>query len=448
VIKLSTLAVAACALLLSVPAAADGAATSPSEAHFRLSNGLDVLIEENHREPHVAVVVAYDVGARDEPEGYASLAHLVEHLTYRRSRHLKDYAGLELLGRAGVQTMNGETRDDRTLYYAVVPSKALPLALFLESERMGFTLEAFDEASFDHEREVVRAEAQSKAVGHRINSLILTALYGADHPYFKPASPVQDLDELRLRDAQWFFQHGYRPDNAHLILVGDITLGAGRALAERYFGGLVNPALPLAPRRPLAPARASGVRVTYRSHDYTSLVVAAYRAPSYGSRAHLAAELLLRALGTLVTSELVDHERLALFLKVELNDTAIDSQFLFETSPRQGVSLESLETALGQVLAKLTPERLASVLHQARSALLEHEWMTLEDPLARARAHVEALAFDGRPYDAEQRIHTLLGLTEADLTPLLASFSRPLVVVDTLHDGSVGNAGVVEVTTP
>jgi zinc protease len=446
--KVLALGVAVCALSLAAHAAAEAGAASPPEAHFRLANGLDVLIEENHREPRVAVLVSYDVGSRDEPEGYSSLAHLVEHLTYRRSRHLKDYAGLELLGRAGVQTMNGETHDDRTLYYAVVPSKALPLALYLESERMGFTLESFDEASFAHEREVIRAEVQSKAPELRLRALILTALYGAAHPYTRNPDALRNLNDLGLRDAQSFFQRGYRPDNAHLVVVGDVTLDAGRALVERYFGALANPVAPRDSRVPVAPARALGVHVTYRSHSYASVFVAAYRAPFYGSRAHLAAELLERALRTLLTAVLVDQQRLALYLKFELADRDDDSQFVVEATPRQGVSYERLEDALQATLARVTPERLASVLREARSGLLEQEWMRLEDPLARAHAHVEALAFDGRPYAADERIHRLLGLTEADLAPLLESFSRPLAVVELVHDGGVGDAGVVEVSNP
>src|SRR5689334_23000977 len=81
-------------------------ATSPPVEHFKLPNGLEVVIEENHREPHVAVLVSYDIGTRDEPDGYSSLAHLVEHLTFRRSRHLEDYRSFELLERAGCERIN------------------------------------------------------------------------------------------------------------------------------------------------------------------------------------------------------------------------------------------------------------------------------------------------------------------------------------------------------
>jgi len=436
-------------LCLGGHASATPAATSPPQAHFRLANGLDVLIEEDHREPHVAVLVSYDVGTRDEPKGYASLAHLVEHLTFRRSRHLHDYAGIELLERAGAENMNGETHADRTLYYAVVPSKALPLALWIESERMGFTLEAFDQSTFDHERSVIRAEVDSKQNEYtRFGSHFLNALYGERHPYAEPLYPAQDLDDLTLKNAEWFFQHGYRPDNAHLVIVGDVGIADARTLAERYFGGLVNPAAPRGPRPPLAPARTTGAHLTYLTPARVSFFFVAYPAPRYGSQAHVAARLLVQALNALLAPVLVDQRRLALFLNIELNDDALDSQFLLRAAPREGVTLAELDAAVRSALAQVTREQIAGVFHEVRAQLLEHEWMMLENPLERARAHVESLAFDGRPYDSAAEIRALLALTDADLVPVLHHFAKPLLVAEMQHDPGVGSIGGAHLSQP
>jgi len=424
-------------------------ATSPPQAHFRLANGLEVVVEENHREPHVAVLVSYDIGTRDEPLGYGSLAHLVEHLTFRRSRHLEDYRALELLERAGCERMNGETYDDRTLYYAVVPSKALALALWIESERMGFTLETFDQKAVDHERDVLRAEIGIKHdARRRLLAHVATALYGAKHPYAGQVDPERDLDDLTLRDTQFFFQSGYRPDNAHLVIVGDVTLADGRALAERYFGGLANPATARAARRTLTPARAHGTRLVYRSREFTSFLLTAYRAPANGTRAHVAAELLAYALQFILKPKLVDQQRVALGMHVGLEDTGVDSHFVIRMVPRAGVGFEELETALRVTLAGVTEERLRDALREARAGLVEEGWVMLENPLARARAHVEALAFEGHPSDPDARIKALMGLTVTDLMPLLASFKDPLVVAEMLHDRDVGPAGGVEVFEP
>ncbi|HEX5102010.1 MAG TPA: pitrilysin family protein [Polyangiaceae bacterium] len=424
-------------------------ATSPPVDHFKLPNGLDVVIEENHREPHVAVLVSYDIGTRDEPDGYSSLAHLVEHLTFRRSRHLPDYRSFELLERAGCERMNGETHDDRTLYYAVVPSKALPLALWIESERMGFTLEAFDEKAIEHERDVLRAELGLRQSGHRrLMGLVATALYGEQHPYGDHGDPSRDLDDLTLRDTQYFFQRGYRPDNAHLVIVGDVSLADGHALAERYFAGLANPATPRPVRRTVTPASAHGTRIVYRSREYSSLLLTDYRAPPRGTPAYLAARLLTYALRFILKPKLVDQQRVALALDVDLDNTAIDSHFVFQMIPRAGVGFEELESALRATLAHITVENLRDALREARAGLVEHEWLTMEHPLARARAHVDSLAYEGHPSNPRERIQALGELTVADLAPLLATFANPLVIAEKLHDRYVGPSGSVEVFEP
>lgn len=445
---MKAVALAACvgAATLTQHALAEPTATSPAQAHFRLSNGLDVLIEENHREPHVAVLVSYDIGSRDEPEGLASLAHLVEHLTFRRSRHLGDYGGLEQLGRAGAEAVNGETHDDRTLYYEVVPSKALPLALWIESERMGFTLEAFDDAAVAHERDVIRAELQSNQTGrNRLLTHVVNTLYGAGHPYSQPGGPEQGLDDIRLGEAQWFFQRGYRPDNAHLVIVGDVTLADGRELVTRYFGGLKNPAVPLAPRPLPAPARWSEQQLVYRTREVDSFFFAAYRVPPRDAPSHLAAELLEPALRLLLTPVLVEQRRVARFLKVGLVETAVDSQLVLQIVPRQGITPAELERTVRAALEGVTPERVAEILPEARALLLEREWAILEAPLARARMHVEALAFGGLLRDAEARIAAVRKLSEADVAPLLPSLRVPLLVGKLVHDPDVGRAGALEV---
>ena len=424
-------------------------ATTPPIEHFKLANGLEVVIEENHREPHVAVLVSYDIGTRDEPDGYSSLAHLVEHLTFRRSRHLEDYRSFELLERAGCEGMNGETYDDRTLYYEVVPSKSLPLALWIESERMGFTLETFDEKALEHERDVLRAEIGTRHHGHsRLMAHVATALYGAHHPYARGGDPGRDLDDLALRDTQYFFQRGYRPDNAHLVIVGDVTLADGHALAERYFGDLANPATQRPVRQPLTPASAHGTRIVYRSNEYGSLLVTDYRAPARGAREYWAGRLLAYALRFILKTKLVDQQRVALSFHVDLDDTAIDSHFVFQLLPRAGVGFEELESALRVTLAHVTQEELRAALREARAGLIEHEWLAMEHPLSRARAHVEALAHDGHPSNPEERILALGKLTVADLTPLLRTFGNPLVIAEKLHDRYVGPAGAVEVFEP
>src|SRR5262245_61200048 len=124
----------------------------------RLANGLRVVIERDPRQPLVAVVVAYDVGQRDDPRGYRELAHLVEHLTFRGTRHLADGEMARRLDAAGA-VWNAYTSADQTAYETLLPARHLPLALWLESERMGFAADAFAASTLEVEREVVRRES-------------------------------------------------------------------------------------------------------------------------------------------------------------------------------------------------------------------------------------------------------------------------------------------------
>ncbi|HEY3494595.1 MAG TPA: insulinase family protein, partial [Polyangiaceae bacterium] len=223
-----TLACALAGLLVASPASADTG--TESIQRFRLKNGLDVVLQTDTRSAAVAVIMAYDTGMRDEPSGYDQLAHVVEHMTYEGSRHLEANRAIQLLELAGMQEHNGTTSLDGTSYHSLLPAHALPLVLWIESERMAFTLERFDERALSHQRDVVRNELRPRLGPENTFRLhFLRGLYGKDHPYAKSVDPLPDLDAIGIDDARWFFQQGYRPSNAHLVVVGDIDPGRARA---------------------------------------------------------------------------------------------------------------------------------------------------------------------------------------------------------------------------
>lgn len=225
---------------------------------YQLDNGLRVVLQRDARQPRVAGVVAYGVGSRDDPAGYRGLAHLVEHMTFRGSRHLKDgeaFGTLEALG----AHVNAVTAPDHTFYYASVPAHHLPRLLWVESERMAFTLEAMDDKTFEIEREVVINEWRQRryGVGGRIDEFIAHASLPEGHPYRHVSDYEQDLSRMRFDDVRGFYQRHYRPDNAVLVLVGNFELEAARALIERYFGP-VRALPPEHPRRPAPAVRLGG----------------------------------------------------------------------------------------------------------------------------------------------------------------------------------------------
>jgi zinc protease len=209
-------------------------------ARHTLDNGLDVLVHEDHNCPIVAVNVWYHVGSKNEKPGRTGLAHLFEHLMFEGSRH-HDKGYFQPLQEAG-GTLNGSTNADRTNYWEVVPTNALELALWMESDRMGYLLPALTEAKFQNQRDVVlnerRQNYENRPYGLAGMSLV-ASLYAPEHPYhWLTIGAAEDLRAATLDDARRFFQTYYRPRNASLALAGDVDTEHALALATRYFGEL------------------------------------------------------------------------------------------------------------------------------------------------------------------------------------------------------------------
>ncbi len=207
---------------------------------YTLDNGLDVILHEDHALPVAAVNVWYHVGSQNEEPNRTGFAHLFEHIMFRGSEHHpRDYfLPLQELG----ANINGSTTVDRTNYYENVPSDYLALALWLESDRMGFLLQALDENGFAVEREVVKNERR-QSYENRPYGLasqeIRRALFPPDHPYhWQTIGSQADLDAASIEDVKAFFRRFYVPNNASLAIAGDIDLDETRRLVQTYFGDL------------------------------------------------------------------------------------------------------------------------------------------------------------------------------------------------------------------
>ena len=205
-----------------------------------LSNGLDVIVHRDHSIPMVAVNVWYHVGAKNEEPGKTGFAHLFEHVMFEGSKnHNKDY--FEPLQKIGAN-INGSTTSDRTNYWETLPSNYMDLALWLESDRMGFLLEALDQERFDLQRDVVKNERRQSYENrpYGLASLKLQELlFPAPHPYNWPVIGSQkDLDAASLNDVKDFFRRYYHPSNASLAIAGNVDPDEAFRSAEKYFGDI------------------------------------------------------------------------------------------------------------------------------------------------------------------------------------------------------------------
>ena len=202
-----------------------------------LDNGLDVIVHEDHSCPIVALNVWYHVGSKNERPGRTGFAHLFEHLMFEGSEH-HDSGYFHPLQAAGA-ALNGSTNSDRTNYWELVPTNSLELALWMESDRMGYLLPALTAEKFQNQRDVVLNERRQNYENRPYGlapAALLAALYPPDHPYhWLTIGAAEDIRAARLEDVVEFFKTYYHPANASLAFAGDIETDAALALAQRYF---------------------------------------------------------------------------------------------------------------------------------------------------------------------------------------------------------------------
>ena len=208
---------------------------------FALPNGLTVLLHEDHSAPVATVSVHYKVGSKHEKPGRTGFAHLFEHIMFEGSQNVPEGAFDKYLESAGANN-NGTTDNDRTLYYESMPSNALETALWLESDRLGFLLPTLDQKKLDGQRDIVKNERRLRVDNQPFGSrseVVSAAIYPAGHPYSWPViGSMRDLSEATLDDVKDFFRTYYAPNNAVLVVAGDIDVAQVKGMVRKHFGDI------------------------------------------------------------------------------------------------------------------------------------------------------------------------------------------------------------------
>ena len=321
-----------------------------------LANGLTLLVHEDRKAPLVSVQVWYHVGSQDEKPGKTGFAHLFEHLMFNGSQHHDDefFRPLEA---AGATQINGTTNPDRTNFYQTVPTEALDLALWLESDRMGHLLPAVTQAKLDEQRGVVKNEKrqrESQPYG-KVDELITQAMYPAGHPYsWTTIGSMEDLDRASLADVQDWFRRYYGPNNATLVLAGDIGFDEAVQRVEKAFGDI--PPGPPVLRRSAWVAPLDGPR-RMRIEDKVSLT-RLYRVWNVPPRSDdetllldLAGDLLAGDKASPLYRRLVTRDGLATSVSAGIDPGSLGSQFAITVSLRPEADRVAAEAALDEELA-------------------------------------------------------------------------------------------------
>jgi zinc protease len=344
---------------------------------FVLPNGLTLLVHEDHKAPIVAVNLWYHVGSKNEKLGRTGFAHLFEHLMFNGSEHYNDDY-FKPLEKVGATDLNGTTNFDRTNYFQNVPTPALDLVLFLESDRMGHLLGAIDQARLDEQRGVVQNEkrqGENQPYGKAFINIVENT-YPRGHPYsWSVIGSMEDLSAAALDDVREWFKTYYGPNNAVIVIAGDIDPATARQKVEKYFGA-IPPSPPIAKQDKWIAKMTGTHRQILQDRVPQARIYKIWNVAEWGSPEadylSLAASVLAEGKSSRFYKRLVYDERIATDVQAFVFQKEIGSQFFIQARPQPGGDLAAVERAIDEELARFiregpTPAELQRVKTQFRA---------------------------------------------------------------------------------
>ncbi len=335
-------------MLLSATAAAEGDAALIPYEKFTLENGLTLIVHEDPKAPIVAVNIWYHVGSRNESPGQTGYAHLFEHLMFQGSEHSGgEY--LELVEEVGATDLNGTTWFDRTNYFQTVPVGALDRVLFLESDRMGHMLEAIDQAVLDEQRGVVQNEKRQgdNQPYSKIWEELLKQVFPPGHPYsWETIGSMEDLEAASLEDMQTWFRTYYGPNNAVLVVAGDVQAEAVLERVNHWFGD-IPPGPPLVVQQEWIPQHATERRQLIQDRVPQERIYMAWPGPRWGTteatELALAANVLANGKNSRLYERLVYRDQTATDVGMAAYFLEISGLLILEISVKPGVDAATVE---------------------------------------------------------------------------------------------------------
>ena len=359
---LSSLAMFTILAVLAAPfLAAQAAKVDIPFQKFVLDNGLTLIVHEDHKAPIVAFNVWYHVGSKNEVAGKTGFAHLFEHLMFNGSENYDDDY-FKPMQKVGATDLNGTTNEDRTNYFENVPVSALDLVLWMESDRMGHLKGAISQAKLDEQRGVVQNELRQ---GYNepysvTEDLIIKGTYPPNHPYsWSVGGSIEDLNNAKLEDVQKWFSTYYGPNNAVVVVAGDIDAKTALDKVKTYFGDI--PASPPVSRHDAWVAKRTGShRQSVQDRVAQARIYKIWNIPGWGTECADTLDLVSSILSDGKTSRLykrlIYDDQLATSVNAYVNTREIAGLFQIEADARPGVELAQVEKAIDEELAKFLAE--------------------------------------------------------------------------------------------
>ncbi|MBM2840946.1 MAG: peptidase domain protein [Bacteroidetes bacterium] len=334
-------------------------ASTVKTERYSLNNGMMVILYEDHSAPLAAIMLMYHVGSKNEKMKRTGFAHLFEHMMFQGSQHVADDEHFKLLQEVGAN-VNGSTTEDRTNYFEVVPSNSLELALYLESDRMGFLLPAMTQEKLDNQRDVVKNERRQRVdnVPYGTSSeRIAAALYPPSHPYSWPViGYMDDLSAASIEDVMEFFRVYYAPNNACIVIGGDFDPKQAKGWVEKYFGAF--PKGTAIERPAVQPVTLSEEkRMVFEDKVQLPRLYLTWPSAPLNTREDAVRDVLTDILSVGKNSRLykslVYDKQVAQSVTAYQNGSEIAGEFGIQVTAKPGKTLTEMESAVNEVLDDL-----------------------------------------------------------------------------------------------
>lgn len=405
---------------------------------WKLSNGLTILVHEDHTNPLVTVRITYHVGSARESIGKSGFAHFFEHMMFEGSDHVKDKEHFKIISEAG-GNMNGNTERDVTNYYEIIPSNNLEVALWLEADRMGFLLDSVTKAKFEIQRSTVKNEksqnVENQPYAMAFVETINQILYPPGHPYSWPViGYVDDLNRVTVDDLKNFFLRWYGPNNAILTISGDVNTKDAIALADKYFSTI--PASPEVKKLKVpAPILSVDQYANYVDNVYLPLTLMVYPTVPKFHRDEAPLMLLAKMMGegnnSIFYKNFVKNEKaIQAGVGYEGSELAGEMNIIVVAYPSMnpaeiGKDFNETEKKIHETITEfettgITDEALQRVKSGKESEIIDE----ISTTMGKAALLTEWQLFVGRPYNLTDELDRFTKVTKEDIVRVFNKYIK------------------------
>ena len=394
---------------------------------YNLENGLRVVLNPDDSIPVVSLAVYYDVGARNEREGRTGFAHLFEHMMFQGSENVKKAEHFQFIMKAG-GTMNGTTSSERTNYFETVPANQLPLALWLESDRMRSL--AVTQENLDNQRDAVKEEKRLRYDNQpygEVFDLINSMVYKNFANSHSVIGSMEDLDAATVEDVQEFFRVYYAPNNAVLVLSGSFEPQEAKGLIEKFFA-----TIPSQPQPPaLDVSEPVEVGLNYKKHEDKLAPLPAFligwktppRRTSEFYALYLAGKLLYDGESSRLYQKLVKGEETVLQLFGFTDERRGPSAIYVGAIPKEEGFLASIrETIINEIKEIAANGVSEEEMQKLRNQLINDEVRARQSSMSRAKQIAEFALYDGNPSLINTELEDLLKITAEDIKSVVQNY--------------------------